>query len=56
MSQGSGEAGEVIHTPAHVACGSGAVELLRLQKAGSQAQDISEFTRGTPLPKGARLS
>ena len=56
MSEGSGEAGEIIHTSAHVACGAGAVELLRLQKAGSQAQDISEFTRGTPLPKGARLS
>lgn len=56
LSQGSGEAGEIIHTPAHVACGTGAIQLLRLQKAGSQAQDISEFTRGTPLPKGTRLT
>ncbi|WP_438991667.1 methionyl-tRNA formyltransferase [Lentibacter sp.] len=56
LSEGHGAAGEVVHTPAYVACGTGAIELLRLQKAGSQAQDISEFTRGTPLPKGTRLS
>jgi methionyl-tRNA formyltransferase len=53
---GSGNAGEIINTPAYVACGSGAIELLRLQKAGSQAQDISEFIRGTPLPLGTRLT
>lgn len=56
LAVGSGDAGEVIRTPATIACGSGAVELLRLQKAGSQAQDVEEFTRGTPLPMGSRLS
>lgn len=56
LSNGSGAAGEIIHTPAHVACGTGAIELLRLQKAGSQAQDVNEFLRGTPLPRGTRLT
>ena len=56
LAEGSGGAGEVLMPPATVACGTGAVELLRLQKAGSQAQDVKEFTRGTPLPTGTRLS
>ena len=56
LTEGCGEAGTIINPPAYVACETGALELLRLQKAGSQAQDISEFIRGTPLPKGTRLS
>lgn len=56
LAEGGGAAGTIINAPAYVACGSGAIELLRLQKAGSQAQDVSEFIRGTPLPQGTRLS
>ena len=33
----------------------GAVQLLRLQRAGRGAQDAAEFLRGQPLPKGTRL-
>ncbi|MEC7963973.1 MAG: methionyl-tRNA formyltransferase, partial [Pseudomonadota bacterium] len=36
-------------------CGSGAVQLLRLQRAGKAAQDAEVFLRGLPLPKGTLL-
>lgn len=38
-----------------IACGSGAVELLRLQRAGKAAQDREIFTRGFPLETGRQL-
>ncbi|RFP91187.1 methionyl-tRNA formyltransferase [Rhodobacteraceae bacterium 63075] len=53
---GSGFPGEVIDTPAYVACGQGAVELKRLQKAGGKAQDADDFVKGTPLPLGTCLT
>ncbi len=56
LVEGEGEAGEVFNTLPYVYCGSGAVQLLRLQKAGSRAQDASEFLRGTPLPIGTRFT
>jgi methionyl-tRNA formyltransferase len=54
---GRGRAGEVLEAGARlvVACGAGAVELLRLQRAGRAAQDAVEFLRGFPLLKGAQL-
>jgi len=39
-----------------VACGKGAVQLLRLQRAGRGAMDAIEFLRGTPLKAGDRLT
>lgn len=56
LANGSGAPGEVISTPAYVACGKGAVELQRLQKAGGTAQDADNFVKGTPLPLGTRLT
>ena len=38
-----------------VACGEGAVELSRLQRAGRQAQDAEAFLRGFPVLVGANL-
>jgi methionyl-tRNA formyltransferase len=35
-----------------IACGKGAVSLVRLQKAGGKALSAEDFLRGTPLPKG----
>lgn len=35
-----------------IACGTGAVSLVRLQKAGGKALSAEDFLRGTPLPKG----
>lgn len=55
LADGSGEAGEVLDDALTVACGSGAVELLRLQRAGKGAQDCEIFLRGFPVAKGVRL-
>ena len=56
LSQGSGAPGLILDDALSVACGRGAVQLLRLQRAGRGAQDAQEFLRGTPLPKGTRLT
>ncbi len=56
LAEGNGEAGETISTEPYVACAKGAVQLLRLQKAGSRAQGAEEFLRGTPMPIGTRLT
>ncbi|MCJ8307986.1 MAG: methionyl-tRNA formyltransferase [Rhizobiaceae bacterium] len=42
-------AGELIDDQMTVACGESAVQLLRLQRAGSKALDREEFQRGNPL-------
>jgi methionyl-tRNA formyltransferase len=55
LATGQGAAGEVLDDALTVACGTGAVQLTRLQKAGRGAQDASEFLRGTALPAGSQL-
>ncbi len=55
LAEGQGASGEVLDTQLTVACGKGAVQLLRLQRAGRAAQDASEFLRGMAVPVGTRL-
>ncbi|WP_170361518.1 methionyl-tRNA formyltransferase [Ruegeria arenilitoris] len=55
LSDGQGMPGEVLDDALRVACGTGAVELLRLQRAGKAAQDRETFLRGWPIPAGTRL-
>ena len=55
LAKGEGTPGLVLNAPLVVACGTGALQLTRLQKAGKGAQDAAEFLRGTPLPPGTRL-
>jgi len=38
-----------------IACGDGAVDLLRVQRAGKAAQSAEEMLRGFPLPVGTVL-
>lgn len=45
VTEGSGQPGECIG-PLTVACGSGAVRLLKLQRAGGRPLDAGEFLRG----------
>lgn len=54
---GEGAPGEILDTADRlvVACASGAVELLKVQRAGKGVQDASAFLRGFPLQKGERL-
>ncbi len=56
LAAGQGEPGEVLDDALVVACGTGAVELLRLQRAGKGAQDKETFQRGRPVPKGTHLA
>jgi methionyl-tRNA formyltransferase len=53
---GQGAPGEVLDDALLIACGSGAVRLLKAQREGRSVQDAAEFVRGFPLPRGARLS
>ncbi|CUH66275.1 Methionyl-tRNA formyltransferase [Thalassovita gelatinovora] len=55
LVDGAGDPGEVLDDRLTVACGTGAVRLLRLQRAGKAAQDADIFLRGMALPKGTRL-
>jgi methionyl-tRNA formyltransferase len=55
LAEGRGAPGEVLDDALTVACGEGAVRLLRLQRAGKGPQDADTFLRGLPIPKGAQL-
>src|SRR5580700_3257769 len=46
---GGGRPGQVLDDKLTIACGSGAVRLLQLQRAGKQPMGLDEFLRGTPL-------
>ncbi|MBB3132647.1 methionyl-tRNA formyltransferase [Rhizobium pisi] len=56
LAEGQGAAGQLLTYDLVVACGSGAVRLTRLQKAGGKALAAADFLRGTPLAAGMRLS
>ncbi|PIE13625.1 MAG: methionyl-tRNA formyltransferase [Rhodobacterales bacterium] len=56
LVEGQGAPGEALTDTATFACGTGAVQLLRLQKPGKGAQDAEDFLRGLPLPRGTRLT
>ena len=55
LADGGGQPGEVLDDRLTIACGSGAVEVLRLQRAGKGPQDREEFLRGLAIPPGTRL-
>ncbi|QIQ86768.1 methionyl-tRNA formyltransferase [Erythrobacter sp.] len=54
--EGSGEPGEVLDADMTIACGTGAIRPLRLQRAGKPAMGREEVLRGRPAVPGTRLS
>jgi methionyl-tRNA formyltransferase len=54
-AEGEGAPGMLLHDPMRVMCGTGAVEITRLQRAGRGVQSADEFLRGQPLPQGTQL-
>ena len=56
MVNATGPIGHVLDSTLTIACGSGAVQLLRLQRAGNKALTAEEFLRGHPIQAGARFS
>ncbi|MCA1416814.1 methionyl-tRNA formyltransferase, partial [Bradyrhizobium sp. NBAIM20] len=55
LASGMGEAGSALDDVLTIACGSGAVRLTRLQKAGGKPMSAADFKRGTPVPATTRL-
>jgi len=53
---GEGAAGVLLDDRLLVACGEGAVRLLRVQREGKAAQDAEAFLRGQPVAAGTRLA
>lgn len=56
LSEGSGKAGEVLDNGLRIACGTGAIQLTRLQRAGKAAQDVDVFQSGAQIAVGTVLS
>jgi len=50
-----GEAGEVIGDDLTVACGEGALKLLKVQRAGKGVMEARELLKGFALPPGTKL-
>jgi len=48
-------AGTILDDDLGIACGSGALRITRLQRAGKSAQSSAEFLRGTPVIAGEQL-
>lgn len=53
---GEGAPGEALDDALLIACGEGAVRLLRVQAEGRKPMDADDFLRGTPTPAGARMT
>lgn len=51
----SGAAGTALDDAGTVACGEGALKLLKLQRPGKTPVAIGDFLRGLPMPKGTRV-
>jgi methionyl-tRNA formyltransferase len=54
--EGEGEPGELLDDALLIACGDGAVRILRAQREGRAPQGAEAFLRGFPLRRGQRLS
>jgi methionyl-tRNA formyltransferase len=55
-ADGSGKAGTALDDRLTVACGSGAVRLALVQRAGKQPMSADEFLRGTPVKAGTPVA
>ena len=55
VEDGSGVAGTTLNDSLLIACGEGAVRLLRAQREGKSAQDAADFLRGFPVAAGTAL-
>ena len=56
VAEGSAAPGTVLDDALTVACGAGAVRLIRVQRAGKAAQSAPEMLRGLALPVDTVLS
>jgi methionyl-tRNA formyltransferase len=56
LAPGSGDPGEILDAAPTIACGSGALKLVEVQRAGRGVVSGVEFARGVKLAAGARLA
>jgi methionyl-tRNA formyltransferase len=56
LAEGSGAPGTVLDDALAIACGSGAIRLIELQRAGSRAMKADEFLRGSRVAAGMVLA
>jgi methionyl-tRNA formyltransferase len=56
LGRGAGAPGEALDDALLIACGEGAVRLLKLQREGRAPLDAEAFLRGQAVPAGARLA
>lgn len=54
-ADGSGAPGMALDDRVLIACGTGAIRLQRLQRAGKSATDAADFLNGLPVPAGTIL-
>ncbi|QGM47611.1 methionyl-tRNA formyltransferase [Methylocystis heyeri] len=55
VERGAGPAGTALDDEGLIACGDGALRLLRVQRAGKSPMAFAEFARGRKVARGARL-
>jgi len=55
LGAGDGEPGETLDDALTIACGSGAVRLTHLQRAGKKPMSGQEFLRGQSIATGTKL-
>ncbi len=55
LSEGVGESGGILDDRLTVACGTGAVRLVEVQRAGGRPAAAQEFLRGAKIEKGTKL-
>jgi methionyl-tRNA formyltransferase len=56
LSDGVGESGGILDDRLTVACGSGAIRLVEVQRAGGRPAAAQEFLRGAKIEKGMKFS
>ncbi|MEJ2410413.1 MAG: methionyl-tRNA formyltransferase [Novosphingobium sp.] len=56
VAEGSGTPGTTLDDSLTVACGSGAIRVTRIQRAGKPAMDTADLLRGRPIPTGTALT
>ncbi|RJT31385.1 methionyl-tRNA formyltransferase [Mesorhizobium waimense] len=56
LTDGVGESGGILDDRLTVACGSGAIRLVEVQRAGGRSTTAQEFLRGAKIEKGTKLS
>ncbi|OCC02229.1 methionyl-tRNA formyltransferase [Labrys sp. WJW] len=56
FAEGYGVAGTLLDDELTVACGSGAIRLVQVQRAGKTPMGAAEFLKGAPLAQGKRLA